>query len=71
MNIEKVFYQRNFRIGDFIYESIGIGIQVDEGEDAKQALDEAKRLCHEYHNQHIIDELKHQTDESIPIIRYD
>lgn len=71
MTIEKIYYQRNFRIGEFLYENIGIGIQVNEGEDALQALDEAKRLCHEYHNQNIRDELKHQNEENLPVIRYD
>lgn len=48
MQISKIYYQRNFRIGDFQYETIGIGIDINEGEDAKQAMDEAKRLVIEY-----------------------
>lgn len=63
--IEKVYYQRNFRIGDFLYENIGVGIILQPGEDAKQALDEAKRLSLEYHNEHLQNELAHQETPSI------
>lgn len=48
MRISKVYYQRNFRLGTFLFETVGVGIEVNEGEDAKQALDEAKRLTNEY-----------------------
>ena len=49
MQIERVYYQANYRRGDFLYENIGIGVLINEGEDAKQALDQAKSLCDEYH----------------------
>ena len=48
MTISKIYYQRNFRIGDFQYETIGIGIDINEGENAHEALEEAKRLVIEY-----------------------
>jgi hypothetical protein len=48
MRIEKIYYQRNFPIGQFLFETIGIGIIVNEGEDPQQALDEAKKLACEY-----------------------
>jgi hypothetical protein len=48
MDIEKIYYQRNFSIGAFLFETIGIGITINKGEDAEQALNEAKRLVIEY-----------------------
>jgi len=48
MNVEKIYYQRNFPIGQFLFETIGIGITINGNEDAQHALDEAKRLVCEY-----------------------
>jgi hypothetical protein len=52
MKIDRIYYQRNFPIGQFLFETIGISIAVNEGEDAEQALDEAKRLVCEYNEKH-------------------
>ena len=57
---EKVYYQRNFRISEFIYETIGAGIILDVGQEAKQALDECKALVNQYHNENMATSLEHQ-----------
>jgi hypothetical protein len=64
MNVEKIYYQRNFPIGQFLFETIGIGITINGNEDAQHALDEAKRLVCEYNeknNPHL------QSDISSPL----
>jgi len=68
MRISKVYYQKNFRTGDFLYENIGVGIEINDQEDPKEALDEAKKLCQEYHNEHIQQELEHQSQQPEPTI---
>lgn len=65
MTIERIYYQRNFRIGEFLYENIGIGIAINEGEDAKQALDQAKDLVEKYHWENVNKDLEHQQQEPL------
>ncbi len=73
MNVSKVYYQRNFRIGDFQYETIGIGIDVNVGEDAHAAMEEAKRLVLEYNAEqnhptpHIVE--RTIPDELLPVMQ--
>lgn len=65
MHIDRVYFQRNFRIGEFLYENIGIGIAINEGEDAKLALDEAKELVNQYHWENVNKSLEHQQEEPL------
>jgi uncharacterized cupredoxin-like copper-binding protein len=49
MNITTVSYAKLFPLGAFINEKIGVEISISEGEDARFALSEAKKLVHEFH----------------------
>ena len=74
MTISKIYYQRNFRIGDFQYETIGIGIDLNEGENAHEALEEAKRLVIEYNAEqnHPVPHIQESTvPQPLPEIRVD
>ena len=70
---ERIFYQRNFRISEFLYETIGAGILLEQGQDAKQALSECKALVNEYHNENMIISIEHQEiyipDDKLPDIQ--
>lgn len=58
MKLDKIFYQRNFPIGQFLFETIGLGATIDEGDNQEQCLDELKRQVIEYHekNMPVIDD---------------
>ena len=49
MKPEKIYYQKNFPVAQFIFETIGMGITLEQGDDPEDALNEAKRLVQEYH----------------------
>jgi len=49
MYIDKISYQKTFNLGSFQSERIGVEISLNEGEDAKEALNTAKNLVHEYY----------------------
>ena len=49
MHINQISYVRTFNLGNYSSEKIGVEIAINEGEDAKQALDTAKSLVEEYH----------------------
>lgn len=72
MKVSKVYYQRNFRIGDFQYETIGVEIDINDGEDAHLAMEEAKRLVIAYNAEqnhptpHIVERPIH--DIELPVI---
>ena len=70
---QRIFYQRNFRISEFLYETIGAGILLEQGQDAKEALNECKALVNEYHNENMIISLEHQEryipDDKLPEIQ--
>lgn len=51
MQIERISYRKTFNLGNYSSESIGVDILLNEGEDAKQALEEAKKLVIEYHKE--------------------
>ncbi len=49
MKIEKISYQKLFPLGAFINEKIGVEMQLDEGDNPVQVLNEAKKLVEKYH----------------------
>jgi len=49
MHISKVNYTKTFNLGSYQSEKIGVEIDLNEGEDAKEALSTAKALVHEYY----------------------
>lgn len=49
MQITTVSYQKTFNIGSYQSERIGVELSVEQGEDATLALDTARNLVHEYH----------------------
>lgn len=51
MNICKVNYQKTFNLGSYQSERIGVEIELNVGEDPKQALVDATALVNEYHKE--------------------
>jgi len=51
MHITTVNYQETFNLGNYCSQRIGVEVTLNEGEDAKQALETARLLVHEYHSQ--------------------
>ena len=51
MQITMVNYTKTFNLGNYSSEKIGVEIAINEGEDAKEALNTAKQLVEEYHQQ--------------------
>jgi organic radical activating enzyme len=51
MHIEKVNYQKVFNLGSYQSERIGVELVLNKGEDAKFALEEAKKLVEEFHQE--------------------
>jgi hypothetical protein len=49
MKIDRISYQKTFNIGSYQSERIGVEIEINEGEDAKEALSTAKALVHEFY----------------------
>lgn len=47
--IDRISYQKTFNIGSYQSERIGVEIEINEGEDAKEALSTAKALVHEFY----------------------
>lgn len=51
MHIDRIAYQKTFNIGSYQSERIGVEIVLNEGDSAKEALDTARNLVHEYHQE--------------------
>jgi hypothetical protein len=51
MQIERVTYQKVFPLGMYINEKIGVDYLLNEGDDPKAALEAAKKLCQEFHEE--------------------
>lgn len=49
MKVEKVYYQRNFPISQFIFETIGIGATIDSDDEYEECLNDLKKKVNEYH----------------------
>ena len=49
MNITSVNYTKTYNLGSYQSEKIGVEISINEGENAMEALDTAKKLCQEFH----------------------
>lgn len=49
MAITSITYSKTFPTAPFSNEKIGVEMSVDEGQDAKFILDEARKLVHEFH----------------------
>jgi hypothetical protein len=51
---EKVSYTKTFEVkllATAFWEKIGVEVTLQPGDDAKQAIEEASKLVHEYHNE--------------------
>ena len=69
MQISKVTYKKTYNLGNFSSERIGVEIEINAGEDAKNALDVAKSLVEEYHKQSSAEyPMPHIEEIEIPII---
>lgn len=69
MQISKVTYQKTYNLGNFSSERIGVEIDLNAGEDAKNALDVAKSLVEEYHKESAaLYPMPFQEEIEIPII---
>ena len=49
MTITTVSYQKTYNLGNYSSERIGVEVSINEGENAMEALDTAKKLCQEFH----------------------
>ena len=73
MHINQISYVKTFNLGNYSSQKIGVEIFINEGEDAKQALDTAKSLVEEYHKssefpeQHIQE--RYIPDDKLPEIQ--
>ena len=61
MEIKMVSYQEIFNLGNYCSQRIGVEVSVNPGEDAKQALEVARNLVHEYHQQTAPEEIQRGT----------
>jgi hypothetical protein len=61
MEIKMVSYQEIFNLGNYCSQRIGVEVAVNLGEDAKQALEVARNLVHEYHQQTAPEEIQRGT----------
>lgn len=61
MDIKTVSYQEIFNLGNYCSQRIGVEVAVNPGENAKQALEVARNLVHEYHQQTAPDEIQRGT----------
>jgi hypothetical protein len=62
MHIQVVNYQKTFNLGNYSSERIGVEIALNAGDNAKEALEAAKNLVEEYHNENLN---KHQEQTSL------
>lgn len=70
MPIVKITYQRSYVIGPFLQERIGVEIDLTEGQDAMQALHEAKKLTDQFNieaNPHLQSGPQPQEPEVLPV----
>ena len=49
MKIDRVTYKKIFPLAPYVNQQIGVEVQVDEGEDPKDALDYAKGFIEGWH----------------------
>ena len=49
MQIERVYFQKNFQVGDFLYEHIGVGLILEAGESATEARETARQFTIDQH----------------------
>lgn len=49
MQITEIYYQRNFQVGEFLYEHYGVKIGINGTEDIDQAFTEAERIVKQQH----------------------
>lgn len=51
MNISKIIYSKIYATSQFLNERIGVEVDINEMEDPKIALQEAKKLADEFHKE--------------------
>lgn len=66
MPITTVNYQKTYNLGNYSSEKIGIEISLNEGQDPKEALHEAKKLADEFHT-NTNKEIYPKNADSVPI----
>lgn len=67
MQIEKVNYQKVFNLGSYMSERIGVELVLNKGEDAKFALEEAKKLVEEFHKENQNTNVKKEEETFEPV----
>jgi hypothetical protein len=65
MSYYKVVYDKLFPYAPYLNERIGIEILVESSQDPMDAIEEARKIVHDFRNKHIQAELSHQL-EPIP-----
>lgn len=51
MHVSKVTYSQLFPLSAYLNERVGVEVDLNPGEDAKEALETAKKLCEEFHKE--------------------
>jgi hypothetical protein len=64
MHIQVINYQKTFNLGNYSSEKIGVEIALNQGDDAKLALQEAQKLVEEYHQENL-EKIQFQSVEEI------
>lgn len=49
MQITEIYYQKNFQIGDFLYEHYGVRIGISGTDDIDNAYEQAEKIVREQH----------------------
>jgi hypothetical protein len=72
MSYYKIVYDKLFPYAPYLNERIGIEILVESSQDPMDALEEARKIVHDFRNKHIQAELSHQLEpiiEGVPDIK--
>jgi hypothetical protein len=71
MHIQVINYQKTFNLGNYSSERIGVEIAINAGENAKEALETAKKLVEEFHTENInqSQEPKPVYEETVQVIK--
>jgi hypothetical protein len=72
MQITEIYYQRNFQVGDFLYEHYGVRINVSGTDNIDDAYTEADKIVREQHyhkNKENSFYANPKSDEDLPIVQ--
>lgn len=69
MHIQVINYQKTFNLGNYSSERIGVEISINAGDDAKEALETAKKLVEEFHKESLKPAIQQVYEEPIQVIK--